>query len=318
MKKAHLFCFILASICLSATGQNLVKGRLKANGYIDSLAGISVSVKNTTIGTVTDERGFFKVPVPNLPATLVITSVMFQPMEIKVNSLDAGEINLELSTLPGEEIVIAADRFGKKLMDVAVSIERFGHGQIRNAPVLSYNDLALYKKGVDMTTSSLTFKTISTRGFNGSGSTRVNQLVDGMDNQAPGLNFFVGNFVGLTELDVDNVEILPGASSALYGPGGMNGTILIKSKNPFDYQGLSVLLKEGLGNVDRSQRPEASSFHDFSLRYAKAINKKFAFKIGAQFIKGTDWLAGDTSNYLRTGSVGKLVPGNRMSDPNYD
>ncbi len=42
-----------------------------------------------------------------------------------------------------------------------------------------------------------------------------------MDNQAPGLNFPVGSVIGLTELDVANVELLPGASSALYGSGGI-------------------------------------------------------------------------------------------------
>ena len=55
-------------------------------------------------------------------------------------------------------------------------------------------------------------------------------FVDGMDNQAPGLNFSVGAIIGLSELDVDNLELLSGASSALYGPGGMNGTLLMTSK----------------------------------------------------------------------------------------
>jgi outer membrane receptor protein involved in Fe transport len=142
--------------------------------------------------------------------------------------------------------------------------------------------------------------------------------VDGMDNQAPGLNFFVGNFAGLTELDVDNVDILPGASSALYGPGGMNGTVLITSKNPFQYQGLDVQLKEGVTNVDKTQRSNASSFHDFSLRYAKAFKNKFAFKIGAEYIKAVDWLAHDSSNYLRTGTTGQVIAGIRSTDPNYD
>ena len=85
-------------------------------------------------------------------------------------------------------------------------------------------------KGVDVVTSSLTFSTPSTRGFNGSGNLRVNQIVDGMDNQAPGLNFSVGSVIGLTELDVESVELLPGASSALYGPGGQNGAILNKQQ----------------------------------------------------------------------------------------
>uniref|UniRef100_UPI0034E95F1C TonB-dependent receptor plug domain-containing protein n=1 Tax=Enterococcus faecium TaxID=1352 RepID=UPI0034E95F1C len=92
-------------------------------------------------------------------------------------------------------------------------------------------------KGVDVVNASLTFTSVGTRGFNSSGNTRLNQIVDGMDNQAPGLNFSVGSVIGLTELDVDNIELLQGASSALYGPGGTNGTVLINSKNPFKYQG---------------------------------------------------------------------------------
>lgn len=78
-----------------------------------------------------------------------------------------------------------------------------------------------------------------------------------MDNQAPGLNFSVASIIGLSELDVDNIELLSGASSALYGPGGMNGTLLMTSKNPFKYQGLSFLVKEGIMHVgaDRAKRP---------------------------------------------------------------
>ena len=76
-----------------------------------------------------------------------------------------------------------------------------------------------------------------------------------MDNQAPGLNFFVGNFTGPTELDIESIELLPGASSALYGPGGMNGTILINSKSPFKHPGFSASVKQGIMHVDKKRRP---------------------------------------------------------------
>ncbi|MGZ3846844.1 MAG: TonB-dependent receptor plug domain-containing protein, partial [Flavisolibacter sp.] len=250
---------------------------------------------------------------------LNITNVGYRQRNITIHSADGNLIDLEILTKMEEPFVVTSSgtRRLTRLIDMPISVQNYGASQIRNAPTDHYS-LAGYKNGVDLTTSSLTFKTISTRGFNGSGSTRVNQLVDGMDNQAPGLNFFVGNFAGLTELDVDNVDILPGASSALYGPGGMNGTILITSKNPFQYQGLDVQLKEGVTNVDRSQRSNATSFHDFSLRYAKAFRNKFAFKIGAEYIKAVDWLASDSSDYLRTGNGGHVIAGTRLTDPNYD
>ena len=107
----------------------------------------------------------------------------------------------------------------------------------------------------------------------------------------------------------------------LYGPGGMNGTILINSKNPFNpkYQGLSVLIKPGIMHVgDKSPRENSAMYNDYSFRYAKSFNNKFAFKIGAQFISADDWLANDSSNYDRSGTSGKLIPGTRMTDPNYD
>ena len=109
-------------------------------------------------------------------------------------------------------------------MNQPVSFEIVTKKDFNNSPSDPYGTV-LTKKGLDVTLSSITYKTYSTRGFNGSGSSRVNQLMDGMDNQAPGLNFSVGNFVGLSDLDIESIEILPGASSALYGPGGVNGTI---------------------------------------------------------------------------------------------
>ena len=127
------------------------------------------------------------------------------------------------STL-GTEVVVSASRVPERILESPVSIERIGPANIRNSPATDYYDVIRTLKGVDVVLSSLTFSSVTTRGFNGSGNPKFNQLVDGMDNQAPGLNFSVGSVIGLTELDVDNMELLPGASSALYGSGGTNGT----------------------------------------------------------------------------------------------
>jgi outer membrane receptor protein involved in Fe transport len=56
------------------------------------------------------------------------------------------------------------------------------------------------------------------------------QLVDGMDN-SPLLNFVLGNLIGLSEIDVQSVELLPGASSALYGANAFNGVLFMTSKS---------------------------------------------------------------------------------------
>jgi len=313
-----LFCILLLLSSLLSKSQQVITGKIRSTDNDSSLAGVSILVKGTSSGTVTDETGNFSLKVSSLPVTLIISHAGFTGQEVTVRSNESPVISLEREYKWSEVVVVSPRRVKEPILKSHTSVEQYGSRQIVNMPGTDYYALSGYKKGIDQTTSSMTFKTISTRGFNGSGSSRVNQIVEGMDNQAPGLNFYVGNFAGLTELDVDNIELLPGASSALYGPGGMNGTVLINSKDPFAHQGLSVLLKEGVNNIDRSQRPDVSSFHDVSLRWAKAFNKKFAIKIGVQYISATDWLANDSSNYSRAGTVGKVISGNRKTDPNYD
>ena len=68
-------------------------------------------------------------------------------------------------------------------------------------------------------------------------------MVDGMDNSSPALNFAIGNMLGMSELDVNTVELLPGASSALYGANAFNGMLFMKSKSPFEFQGVSFMAK---------------------------------------------------------------------------
>ena len=321
MRLVHACLFFILFITTKLTAQNafVVTGTIKSEANSESLSAVSVLLKGTTIGTYSDEKGFFKLSFSQqLPVTLLFSSIGYATKEITVNnSTEALAITLTPSYESWKVIVIAASRTPERILESPVSIERVSAATIRNAPATSYYDILGNLKGVDITTSSLTFKTPSTRGFNGSGNLRFNQFVDGMDNTAPALNFSVGSIIGLTELDVDNMELLPGSSSALYGSGGMNGTLLITSKDPFKYQGLSAQVKEGVMHIN-DPRHKASPYHDISFRWGQKISDKFAFKIGSQFIKADDWQADDKTNLARNNVLSNTKEGNRTSDPNYD
>ncbi|MES1216204.1 MAG: TonB-dependent receptor [Bacteroidota bacterium] len=323
MKKANqplLLAVALFSTFLCNAQQVTINGSVIDSTTGQPMQSVSVLLKGSNSGAITNAEGKFHINGKiQLPATLIFSFAEHNDVEHIVTNPD-DEVTISMTPdYKSYNVLVVGDRyFRTPLIKTSVSIERYGAQKIVNSPSTSYYDAAGVLKAVDITTSGLLFKTISTRGFNGSGSTRVNQFVDGMDNQAPGLNFFVGNFVGLTELDVDNVELLPGASSALYGAGGMNGTVLINSKNPFKYQGLSVQVKQGVMHLGESMRGKASPFSDYSIRFAKAINKNLAFKIGAQYIFAKDWLAGDTSNYSGNGNTGSVIGGTRQTDPNYN
>lgn len=319
------FAFICLStlIVFTANAQNAssVSGTVKNASTSETVAAVSVTLKGNNSGTYTDDRGNFKLSVTQkAPYTLVFTSVGFTSKEVVVNG-NTGSLSVSLTPafVLGSDVVVSASRVPEKILESPVTIERISAANIRNAPAAGYYDILGTMKGVDVVAASMMFRSISTRGFNGSGNTRMNQLIDGMDNQAPGLNFSVASIVGLTELDVDNIELLPGASSALYGSGGMNGTVLINSKNPFKYQGLSFQIKQGVNHVDGYERPKAP-FKDYTVRWASKIGDRFAYKVSAQYTEAQDWLPMNTSNYSRlTGNGnGGAIAGTRLTDPNYD
>jgi outer membrane receptor protein involved in Fe transport len=324
MKRLARFAvFLIMMLPAIVHAQNLtISGNVKSSTGSETLGSVSVTLKGSTTGTFTDNKGNFKLNVPastKFPVTLLFSSIGYGISEVSVAA--AGEIptvSLNPSSILGEEVVVSATRTPTKILESPVSIERINNTAIRNSPAADYYDMTTYLKGVDMVASSITFKTISTRGFAGSGNTRFTQIVDGMDNQAPGLNFAVGSLIGLGDLDVASMELLPGASSALYGPGGMNGTMLIESKDPFKYQGLSFQVKNGLMHTDGKYR-DPSAYYNWDVRYAKKVSERFAYKITAGMIQAKDWLAGDNRNVTRSGPfLGTVVPGTRATDPNYD
>jgi outer membrane receptor protein involved in Fe transport len=315
---SFLVAFLIANIFSNVVfAQNAtISGNVRNSATTENSSAVSVTIKGSDVGTFTDDKGNFSIITKSFPVTLLFTSVGYEPQEVIVKSAsDKVKVSFVPSNALGQEVIVSASRVPEKIMESPVSIERVNSAALRAAPSANFYDVVATLKGVDVVTSSLTFKTPTTRGFGGSGNTRFNQLVDGMDNQAPGLNFSVGAIIGLNELDIDNIELLSGASSALYGPGGMNGTMLMTSKNPFKYQGLSFVVKTGVMHTDKSERP-TSPYYNWSLRWGKKISEKFAFKITSEFVHAKDWIGMDSRNFDR--SNGNIVTGNRQTDPNYD
>ena len=200
---------------------------------------------------------------------------------------------------------ISASRMEQSILESPITIEKLGILAIKNTASDSYYKAIANLKGVDMVTSSINFQIFNSRGFNSTSNTRFVQLVDGMDTQAPALNFPIGSLNGPSDIDVESIEFLPGAASALYGPNAFNGILLINSKNPFDYQGLSASAKylmnhfgdSDLGNEEAISNPQGEGFgpgsaqpmYEVALRYAKAFNNKFAFKVNFSYSAATDW-----------------------------
>jgi outer membrane receptor protein involved in Fe transport len=313
--------FMLAGlIAISTYSQTsiTITGNVRQAVTKDHVPAVSVTIKGTSLGTFTDDRGNFKLTTTQAPPlVLVFSSIGYETQEVNVTGAGSPiTVDFVAASTLGREVVISATRGAIRSLESPVSIERIGATEAHEVPAPSFYDAIGNLKGVDMITSSLLFKTPGTRGFMGSGNTRMNQFVDGMDNQAPGLNFSVGNIVGLSELDIDNVEMLPGASSALYGSGGMTGTLLMTTKDPFKYQGFSAIYKQGVNHIGDAQM-NAQPYYNVGARYAQAFNNKFAFRISGDYIKAKDWTGTDMRNFSPT--TGQILLGRDHSGaPDYD
>ncbi len=317
LSKIILILCVLSFTATMGYAQSITLSGTVVDQENNPIPGAGVAVKGKQIGTTTDADGRFSFSTTEkAPLTLVVSYIGYTTQERQINGSASGlNFRLEANVILGQEVVVSASRTPERILESPVSIERMNIAAIREVAAPSFYDAIQNIKGVEMSTQSLTFRSYNTRGFNANGNTRFNQLIDGMDNQAPGLNFSVGNIVGITELDVDNVELLPGASSALYGAGGINGTLLMTSKDPFKYPGASFQYKTGVNHVN-DPNSNAQPFNQIDARLAKSWNNKFGVKFAFSFLQAKDWYGTNYSNFDRAGN--KPKDGTRASDPGYD
>ncbi|MBS9525219.1 TonB-dependent receptor [Litoribacter alkaliphilus] len=307
--KMWLSVFLLVAIVSLApftvlAQQTNIAGTVTDADTGETLIGVNIVVRGKVIGTITDNNGRFSLRVnQEPPLTLIFSMVGFASQEVAITESNVSNLRISLQeqTMLGQEVVVSASRVEESILQSPVTIEKMDILAIRETPADNYYKGIANLKGVDVTTSSINFQIINARGFNSTGNTRFVQLTDGMDTQAPALNFPIGNLNGPSELDVESVEFIPGASSALYGPNAFNGILLVNSKNPFEYQGLSAFYQQGVNHINgRPGEPQSPQpMYQGSIRYAHAFNNKFAFKVNGSFMRAEDWYGTDRTDLNR-------------------
>jgi outer membrane receptor protein involved in Fe transport len=275
-----------------------------------SIPGANINVTGDSGSTSTDFDGTFKLNTSaKLPYTIKVSAVGFETKTINITSTNQNvNVVLKEEETKLDEIVVSASRTPERVIESPVTIERMGIQEIKNTTAPTFYDGLENLKEVHFNTSSISFKSINTRGFSTVANTRFMQLVDGMDNSSPALNFVLGNLIGISDIDVANVELLPGASSALYGANAFNGILFMNSKNPFTNEGISVYYKFGKTSQDAAG---TNNYNDFGIRAAKAFTKHFAMKANFTYMEATEWIAADKRS-VTGGSIGHAM------NQNYD
>lgn len=298
---ASFFSILLCVFSLHA--QSTFTGRVIDTQNKEALIGATILIKGSVSGTVTGVDGKFSLTTnQKLPLTLRISLVGYATQEVELNQSEAGDIELNEEAEVLSEVTVTSNRVEESITKAPVSVEKLSSRKIFNSSAFDSYGALQGIKGLDLLTQSLTFRSVNFRGFGANNNNRFVQLTDGMDNRSPGLGFGFGNVAGASDLDIESIEILPGASSALYGPDALQGLMLTKTKSPFDFQGLSAQVTTGLNNVGSDIGSKVYS--DVALRFAKQLGKRFAFKANFETINGTDFVANnynDRSTRARNG-----------------
>ena len=290
--KHWIFLFVLmaaSALAGSTVAQEMLRGRVIDAELGEAIFSANVIVEGTTNGVTTDFDGQFLLPVSAFPVKLQVSFIGYSMQTVTVqNATDKLTVKLSPDQVLIDAAEVVGDRISEKQKQAPLTVESMDVLAIKEAPSGSFYEGLGNLKGVDVTSASLGFKIINTRGFNSTSPVRSLQLIDGIDNQSPGLNFSLGNFLGASDLDVKSVDIVAGASSAFYGPGAFNGVVSMETKSPFQFPGITVSTKVG-----------ERELNELAFRYADYTtdddgNPVLGFKVNAYRFSAYDW---EATNY---------------------
>ncbi len=282
----HLLVVLAVLFFGTAYSQTTIRGEVFDVINNDPIIGANVLIKGLTEGTTSDWDGSFEFQTDQTyPITLEVSYIGYKTVEIVVDQNKRLKINLDEDVEVIDVVEVTGSRISDKQKESPLTVEALDIIAIKETPASNFYDGLGSLKGVDLTAASLGFKVVNTRGFNSTSPVRSLQTIDGVDNQAPGLNFSLGNFLGSSELDINKVELIVGASSAFYGPNAFNGVISLETKDPFFSDGLSAFVKAGERNLAQA-----------AIRWAQKTQNKdgndvFAYKLNFEYLRADDWEA---------------------------
>ena len=229
IKKAACFlmlCFFFVAVSLGAYAQKTVTGKVTDSSG-GSLPAVSVVVKGTTNGAVTDNDGNYTIPNVPESATLLFSFMGMKNQEIAVSGKTAINVVLEEETIGIEEIVAIGYGTVKK-SDLTGAISSIKQDSYKEQPVTRVDQILQGRSaGVSV---------INTSGAPGGASQvriRGANSINGNNDPLYVIDGFVGaDFRDVNPIDIETIQVLKDASStAIYGSRGANGVVLITTKS---------------------------------------------------------------------------------------
>lgn len=274
----------------------------------ETLIGANIIIKDTNIGTATDLNGNFSLNAARTPPyEILITYTGYPDKIIKVTA--ENRANLDIALLADgvllNQVVVGTSRHSERFVEAPVTVEKLDILALQSSSAEGVFESMSNLKGVQIIKGSMSGAVMNTRGFANMNNLRFLMHLDGMDVTSPGFGVY-SNTGGVSVLDMQSVEVIPGSSSALYGANAFNGILLMHTKDPFIHQGLGVQFKTG---ITRHSVSGVNPYNNLCVRYAKVFGDKLAVKIDYETLLTKDWVAQDFTQ--RDRSIDPFIPADK-------
>ncbi|TWR25892.1 SusC/RagA family TonB-linked outer membrane protein [Mucilaginibacter pallidiroseus] len=222
-----------------------ITGKVTENETSAVLPGVTVNVKGTTIGVVTDFAGRYSINVPSGTSVLVFSQIGMQPAEVSVGNQQTINIQLKPNTRQLKEVIVNAigvetqrDKFASSVSTVkGKNIAQSGETNLLTGMSSKLSGVLITRNGGDPGSGGY----IQVRGQNTiNGNAQPLFIIDGMpvSNSNDNLGAAAANGIvqqsrinDINPEDIESMEVLKGASAAaLWGTRAANGVIIIKTK----------------------------------------------------------------------------------------
>lgn len=275
-----LIAFTFSLIAPFAIAQNTVNGSVTDENN-DPIPGVNIVIQGTNQGVVSDFDGNYTIKTSQaLPFNIVVSSVGFASQTVEVTSADQ-EVNVSLTSgTKLDEIVVSASRRPETVQDSPASVTIINSADIQNSAYVQDPAAQLVNvPGVQIQQQSANSINIEMRAGAGVFGTSTFVMLDYRFLVTPSAGLFLTYQSGLSNLDLEQIEVVRGPAGALYGPNVTSGVVHFISKSAITHPGTSAEFFGG------SQSTTGGTIrHAFS-----NSSKTFGWKINAKYTQGDEF-----------------------------
>lgn len=237
--------FLLSFITVSGQEQAILIGKVTDGGSEKSMVAVSISVDGKA-GGISDSEGAYKILMSPGKHILSFSFIGYETIDKRL-SLVSGEslilnVEMKVSTRILDEVVVSAGRYEQKLSEVTVSMEVIKAEQLSNQNITSLDMILEKTSGVDILDGQVSIRGGS--GFSYGAGSRVLMVVDDMPMMSGDIGDIKWSYLPVE--NINQVEVIKGASSVLYGSSALNGVIHLRNKFPGEEPTTEVTLFSGI------------------------------------------------------------------------